>query len=254
MQTPDKAAVREVLDKVRAQGRDSLTAPEGKRVADAYGIPTPREGLATTADEAAALAEEIGAAVVCKIVSPDILHKTEAGGVIVGVEGPAAAREAFDKIVANAKAYNSSATITGVQVQQLVGGGHEVIVGATTDPTFGKIVAFGLGGVLVEVLKDVTFRLAPLDADEARSMVTGIKAAEVLRGARGAEPVDIDALAEVIQRVSALVTDFPEIREFDLNPVFAAADGACAADIRILVETGEVTEPFARRRRRSSAR
>ncbi|NIJ11233.1 acetyl coenzyme A synthetase (ADP forming)-like protein [Saccharomonospora amisosensis] len=244
MQTPDKAAVREVLDKVRAQGRDSLTAPEGKRVADAYGIPTPREGLATTADEAAALAEEIGAAVVCKIVSPDILHKTEAGGVIVGVEGPAAAREAFDKIVANAKAYNSSATITGVQVQQLVGGGHEVIVGATTDPTFGKIVAFGLGGVLVEVLKDVTFRLAPLDADEARSMVTGIKAAEVLRGARGAEPVDIDALAEVIQRVSALVTDFPEIREFDLNPVFAAADGACAADIRILVETGEVTEPF----------
>ncbi|EHR51958.1 acyl-CoA synthetase (NDP forming) [Saccharomonospora marina XMU15] len=244
MQTPDKAAVREVLDEVRAQGRDSLTAPEGKRVADAYGIPTPREGLATTADEAAALAEEIGTAVVCKIVSPDILHKTEAGGVIVGVEGPAAAREAFDKIVANAKAYDASATITGVQVQQLVGGGHEVIVGATTDPTFGKIVAFGLGGVLVEVLKDVTFRLAPLDAEQARSMVTGIKAAEVLRGARGAEPADIDALADVIQRVSALVTDFPEIREFDLNPVFAAADGACAADIRILVETGEVTEPF----------
>lgn len=244
MQTPDKAAVREVLDRVRAQGRQSLTAPEGKRVADAYGIPTPREGLATTADEAAALAEEIGGAVVCKIVSPDILHKTEAGGVIVGVEGPAAAREAFDKIVANAKAYDASATVTGVQVQQLVAGGHEVIVGATTDPTFGKIVAFGLGGVLVEVLKDVTFRLAPLDAEEARSMVTGIKAAEVLRGARGAEPADIDALAELIQRVSALVTDFPQIREFDLNPVFAAGDGACAADIRILVETGEVTEPF----------
>ncbi|WP_199433393.1 acetate--CoA ligase family protein [Qaidamihabitans albus] len=243
MEAPDKAAVREVLDRVRAEGRDALTAPEGKRVADAYGIPTPREGLATTADEAAALTGDIGQAVACKIVSPDILHKTEAGGVIVGVEGPDAAREAFEKIVANAKAYNASATITGVQVQQMVGGGHEVIIGATTDPTFGKVVAFGLGGVLVEVLKDVTFRLAPLDRAEARSMIDGIKAAEVLRGARGAEPADADALAGVIERVSALVTDFPEIREFDLNPVFAGADGACAADIRILVETGEVSEP-----------
>ncbi|RBM20346.1 CoA-binding protein [Prauserella sp. PE36] len=243
MPAPDKSAVREIIDKVRAEGRDGLTAPEGKRVADAYGIPTPAEGLATTADEAAALAERIGGSVVCKIVSPDILHKTEAGGVLVGVDGADAAREAFDKIVANAKAYNAEATITGVQVQQMVGGGQEVIIGATTDPTFGKIVAFGLGGVLVEVLKDVTFRLAPLDAAEARSMVDGIKAAEVLHGARGAEPVDVDALADVIQKVSALVTDFPEIREFDLNPVFASGSGAVAADIRILVETGEVTEP-----------
>ncbi|PXY19579.1 acetate--CoA ligase family protein [Prauserella muralis] len=239
----DKAAVREVLDAVRAEGRDALTAPEGKRVADAYGIPTPKEGLATTAEEAASLAGDIGAAVVCKIVSPDILHKTEAGGVIVGVQSPEQARDAFDTIVANAKAYNASATITGVQVQEMVGGGHEVIIGATTDPTFGKVVAFGLGGVLVEVLKDVTFRLAPLERAEARSMIDGIKAADVLRGARGTEPVDADALADVIQRVSQLVADFPEIREFDLNPVFASGSGAVAADIRILVETGEVSEP-----------
>ncbi|PRX46430.1 acetyl coenzyme A synthetase (ADP forming)-like protein [Prauserella shujinwangii] len=243
MAAPDKAAVREVLDKVRAEGRDALTAPEGKRVADAYGIPTPREGLATTADEAARLAGEIGKAVVCKIVSPDILHKTEAGGVVVGVEGPDQAREAFDKIVANARAYQADAAITGVQVQEMVSGGHEVIIGATTDPTFGKVVAFGLGGVLVEVLKDVTFRLAPLDEAEARSMLDGIEAAEVLKGARGAEPADAAALAATIQRVSQLVTDFPEIREFDLNPVFASASGAMAADIRILVETGEVSEP-----------
>ena len=235
--------VREILDKVRAEGRDALTAPEGKLVCDAYGIPTPREGLATTADEAAVLAGEIGGPVACKIVSPEILHKTEAGGVIVGVEGADAAREAFDKIVANAKAYNASATITGIQVQQMLGGGHEVIVGATTDPTFGKVVAFGLGGVLVEVLKDVTFRLAPLDKAEARTMIDSIQAAEVLHGARGAEPVDLDALADVIHRVSTLVIDFPEIREFDLNPVFATSAGACAADVRILVETGEVTEP-----------
>ena len=236
-------SVREILEKVRAEGRDALTAPEGKLVCDAYGIPTPREGLATTADEAAALAEDIGGPVACKIVSPQILHKTEAGGVLVGVEGAQAVREAFAKIVANAKAYNASATITGVQVQQMLGGGQEVIVGATTDPTFGKVVAFGLGGVLVEVLKDVTFRLAPLDPAEARTMIDSIKAAEVLHGARGAESVDIDALADIISKVSTLVTDFPEIREFDLNPVFATSTGACAADVRILVETGEVAEP-----------
>jgi acetyl coenzyme A synthetase (ADP forming)-like protein len=242
MNLPDKTTVNEILDKVRTQGRDALTAPEGKQICGAYGIPTPREGLATTADDAATLAEEIGGPVVCKIVSPDILHKTEAGGVIVGVQGADAVREAFDKILANAKAYNKSADITGVQLQQMLGGGQEVIVGATTDPTFGKVVAFGLGGVLVEVLKDVTFRLAPLDTAEAKSMVNGIDAAEILHGVRGAEPVDIDALADVIRRVSTLVTDFPEIREFDLNPVFATASGACAADVRILVETGEISE------------
>jgi acetyl coenzyme A synthetase (ADP forming)-like protein len=239
----DKEVVREVLASVRAEGRDSLTAPEGKRVCDAYGIPTPREGLATSADEAAKLAEEFGDKVVAKIVSPDILHKTEAGGVIVGVEGADAARAAFDKIVSNAKTYKADADITGVQIQEMVGGGQEVIVGATTDGTFGKIVAFGLGGVLVEVLRDVTFRLAPVDTAEARSMVTGIKAAEVLQGARGAEPVDLDALADVISRISQLVTDFPEIGEFDLNPVFASASGAVAADVRILLETEERKQP-----------
>jgi acetyl coenzyme A synthetase (ADP forming)-like protein len=239
----DKSTVRAVLDEVRAAGRDALTAPEGKRVCDAYGIPTPSEGLATTPDEAAKLAEEIGKPVVAKIVSPDILHKTEAGGVIVGVKGADEARSAFEKIVANAKAYKADASITGVQIQEMVGGGQEVIVGATTDGTFGKVVAFGLGGVLVEVLKDVTFRLAPLDGAEARSMVTGIKAAEVLQGARGAEPVDLDALADVISRVSQLVTDFPEISEFDLNPVFASASGAVAADVRILLETEARKQP-----------
>lgn len=243
LSTVDKEVVRAVLDEVKAAGRDSLTAPEGKRVCDAYGIPTPGEGLATSADEAAKLAEEIGGKVVAKIVSPDILHKTEAGGVIVGVTSPDAAREAFDTIIANAKAYKADADITGVQIQEMVGGGHEVIIGATTDGTFGKIVAFGLGGVLVEVLKDVTFRLAPLDVAEARSMTTGIKAAEVLQGARGAEPVDLDALADVISRVSQLVTDFPEISEFDLNPVFASANGAVAADVRILLETEERVQP-----------
>ncbi|GAA3090741.1 acetate--CoA ligase family protein [Pseudonocardia yunnanensis] len=239
----DKDAVREVLDKARAEGRDSLTAPEGRRVCEAYGIPTPGEGLAGTADEAVRLAGELGGPVAMKIVSPDILHKTEAGGVKIGISGDDAVRGAFDEIIANAKAYNADASIDGIQVQQMLSGGQEVIIGATTDPTFGKVIIFGLGGVLVEVLKDVTFRLAPVDHATAISMLDGIKAAEILRGVRGGEAVDADALADVITRLSDLVTDFPQISEFDLNPVFARPDGASAADVRILLDNAEHAEP-----------
>ncbi|WP_433277761.1 acetate--CoA ligase family protein [Pseudonocardia xinjiangensis] len=239
----DKDAVREVLDKARAEGRDSLTAPEGRLVCEAYGIPTPGEGLAGSADEAVRLAGELGGRVVMKIVSPEILHKTEAGGVKVGVSGDDAVRSAYDEIIANAKAYNADATIDGIQVQQMLSGGHEVIIGATTDPTFGKVIVFGLGGVLVEVLKDVTFRLAPVDTETAHSMLDGIAAAEVLKGARGAEPADADALADIIKRLSDLVTDFPQISEFDLNPVFARPDGASAADVRIVLATEDHVEP-----------
>ncbi|GAB1824595.1 acetate--CoA ligase family protein [Herbidospora sp. RD11066] len=229
------AEVREILDKARAEGRTALTAPEGKRVCDAYGIATPGEGLATSADDAVALATSIGFPVVLKIVSPDILHKTEAGGVLVGVGSAEAVRAGYEQILANAHAYNAGAVIDGVQVQQMVGGGHEVIIGAVTDPTFGKVVAFGLGGTLVEVLKDVTFRLAPLTVHDSLAMLDDIKAAEVLRGARGAAPADRAALSTMIERVGALVADFPEIAEVDLNPVFASANGAVAADVRIIL-------------------
>jgi acetyl coenzyme A synthetase (ADP forming)-like protein len=241
--TPDQDAVREILEKARAEGRESLTAPEGREICTAYGIPTPGEGLATSPDEAVALAADLGGPVVLKIVSPDILHKTEAGGVRVGVRGSDDVRAAYDEILANATAYDADAAIDGVQVQQMLTGGHEVIIGATTDPTFGKVVAFGLGGVLVEVLKDVTFRMAPVDHDAARAMLDDIAAAEVLRGVRGGEAADAEALADIIARLSRLVTDFPQIREFDLNPVFARPDGASAADVRILLETTDRPEP-----------
>lgn len=242
--TYDGAAVRAVLDGARAEGRTALTAPEGKRVTDAYGIPTPAEALATTCDDAVALADRMGFPVVLKIVSPDILHKTEAGGVLVGVDSTAAVRSGYSTIVGNARTYDPEATILGVQVQQMLpSGAQEVIVGATTDPTFGKIVAFGLGGVLVEVLKDVTFRLAPLDDTEAASMLDSIAAAGVLRGVRGAPAVDRAALTGMLRRVSDLVNDFPEIAEVDLNPVFATPEGATAADIRIILES----EPAVRR-------
>lgn len=232
----NKTAVRKVLDAAKAEGRTSLTAPEGKKVCDAYGIPVPKEGLAKTAAEAAKLATAMGYPVVMKVVSPQILHKTEAGGVIVGVKSAADARKAYATIVANARKYDRKAEVLGVQVQQMVGGGQEVIIGAVSDPSFGKLVAFGLGGVLVEVMKDVTFRLAPATKDDALSMLDGIAAAEVLKGVRGSEPVNRNALATVIRNVSQLVADFPEIAEMDLNPVFASKKGAVAADVRIVCD------------------
>ena len=231
-----KTEVRRILDKVKADGRTSLTAPEGKLVCDAYGIAVPKEGVAKSAAETAKLATAIGYPVVLKIVSPEILHKTEAGGVLVGVKNAAEARKGFDTIVANAKKYNKKATLLGVQVQQMLGGGQEVIVGAVTDPSFGKLVAFGLGGVLVEVLKDITFRLAPASKEDALSMLDGIAAAPILKGVRGGDAVDRQALARIIQNVSKLVSDFPEITEMDLNPVFATKKGAIAADVRIVVD------------------
>ena len=236
-QTVDQAAVRAVLDRVKADKRSALSAPEAKQVADAYGLPVPQEGLATSPDEAAQLAAKMGFPVVLKIVSPDILHKTEAGGVLVGVEDAQAVRAGYDTIVANAKKYQATAEISGVQVQQMLPtGAQEVIVGAVTDQSFGKLVAFGLGGVLVEVLKDITFRLAPATREDALSMLDGIQAAEMLKGVRGGEAVDREALASIIVRVSQLVTDFPEISEVDLNPVFATPKGATAVDVRILVD------------------
>src|SRR5436190_8552844 len=232
----DKAAVRKILDKVKAEGRASLTAPEGKLVCDAYGIAVPREGVATSAADAGKLAASMGFPVVLKIVSPEILHKTEAGGVLVGVKSADDVQKGYDTIIANAKKYDAKATIQGVQVQQMLAGGQEVIVGAVTDPSFCKLVAFGLGGVLVEVLKDITFRLAPATRDDALSMLEGVAAAEILKGVRGAEPVNRDALAEVIVNVSQLISDFPEIAEMDLNPVFATPKGAIAADVRIVCD------------------
>ncbi|MFI1293164.1 acetate--CoA ligase family protein [Streptomyces sp. NPDC020792] len=231
----DRDTVAKVLATVRAEGRSALTTPEGKRIADAYGIATPGEALARDADEAVAHAGAFDGPVVLKIVSPDILHKTDAGGVVVGLHTAEEVRTAFDRIIGNAKEYDPKARITGVQVQQMLPPGQEVIIGAVTDPTFGKVVAFGLGGVLVEVLKDVTFRLAPVAEDEAASMLDSIGAAEILRGVRGAAAVDREALAEQIRRVSQLVTDFPEIAEVDLNPVIATPEGALAADIRVIL-------------------
>ncbi len=229
-------AVRQVLERAKADHRTSLTAPEAKAIADAYGIAVPKEGVATSAQDAARIASDMGFPVVLKIVSPEILHKTEAGGVLVGVQSAGEVEKGYATIVANAVRYDAKARIDGVQVQQMVKGGQEVIVGAVTDPSFGKLVAFGLGGVLVEVLKDITFRLAPASREDAMSMLDGIQAAQMLKGVRGGDAVDREALADIIQKVSRLVADFPQIAELDLNPVFASKSGAIAADVRIVLD------------------
>jgi acetyl coenzyme A synthetase (ADP forming)-like protein len=239
-ETSRTAAVGEVLEAARTEGRTSLSAPEAKRVCDAYGIAVPREGLATSTYEAVTIAEDIGFPVVLKIVSPDILHKTEAGGVLVGLTSADDVSAGYETIVENARSYDANAEVTGVQVQQMLSEGTEVLIGAVTDPTFGPVVTFGIGGVLVEVMRDVTFRLAPTSRADALEMVDGIRAAEVLRGVRGRAGVDRYALAATIEAVSELVADFPEITEVDLNPVLASEEGAVAVDARFVVSF----EPF----------
>ena len=238
----DQSAVRAVLARAKAKQRNSLTSVEAKQVAAAYDIATPAESLATSIDNAVAMANEIGFPVVLKIASADILHKTDAGGVITDIEDVDAVRAAYTAILDNAKEYNSDASIDGVQVQAQIQDGLEVIVGATTDPVFGKLVAFGLGGTLVEVLQDITFRLAPAESADAHAMLNDISGSKILDGVRGQAGVDRTALARTIEHISHLVNDFPEISELDLNPVFASADGAVAADVRVLLNSDAVPE------------
>ncbi|MBK9610195.1 MAG: acetate--CoA ligase family protein [Dehalococcoidia bacterium] len=229
-------AVRQIIDSARSSGRTLLSAADARTICEAYGIPIPGDGIAASADEAARLANSFGYPVVLKIASQDIAHKTDAGGVLVGVANEDAVRAGYESIVANARSYRADARIDGVQVQQMAPAGLEVLVGAVTDPSFGKIVAFGIGGVLVEVLSDVTFRLAPATNEEAHSMLASIRAARLLDGVRGSEAVDRAALAGIVEKVSRIVTDFPEISEMDLNPVFATAGGAMAVDARIALD------------------
>ncbi len=238
----DQSAVRTVLAKAKDEQRSSLTSAEAKQIAAAYEIVTPAEGLASDINDAVEIAKSIGFPVVQKIVSADILHKTDAGGVITGIVDVDAVRAGYTAILDNAKAYNSDASIDGVQVQAQVDEGLEVIVGATTDPVFGKLVAFGLGGTLVEVLQDITFRLAPAESTDTHAMLNDISGSKILDGVRGQAGVDRTALAKTIEHISHLVNDFPEIDELDLNPVFASADGAVAADVRVLLNFDAVPE------------
>lgn len=231
----DRAAVKAILDEAHTARRAFVLEEHASEIARAYGIPTPAGVVARDRAAALAAAHEIGYPVVLKIASPDILHKSDIGGIVIGIADDDALLKAWDLVLDRAQRRMPDADIWGALVQQMVQPGREVIIGVVRDPTFGPLLMFGLGGIYVELLKDVTFRLAPLDHPEALRMMESIRSAGLLRGMRGAKPADVDAVADVLVRVSALVTDFPEIVELDINPLVVAdrGGGAIAADIRI---------------------
>lgn len=234
----DRERVRRLFAEVRASGRVELGELEAREVIEAYGMRLPKSRLARSPEEAAALAAEIGFPVVMKISSPDILHKSDIGGVRVGVPDAASARDNYELIEYRARKYSPAAQIWGVLVQEMVRKGREVLVGVSRDPQFGPLVGFGMGGVYVEVLKDVAFRLAPLSRQEVAAQVRSIRAFALLQGVRGDPPADIAAAEEIVLRVSQLVTDFPEIVEMDINPlvVHNQGEGAMVLDARIILQ------------------
>lgn len=229
----------QVISAARADGRGALTEIEAKQVFTAYGLPVTATELAKTEDEAVALAKKVGFPVVMKIVSPEILHKSDAGGVKVNIKDEASCREAFNTITKNAKAYKADANIHGIAVQEMAPWGTETILGSTNDATFGPTMMFGLGGIFVEVLKDVTFRVAPVDKEQASEMFEEIRAAAILKGARGEAPRDRKALAETVEKYSCMITDLEdEISESDANPVlvYEEGKGLKVVDARIILK------------------
>jgi 4-hydroxybutyryl-CoA synthetase (ADP-forming) len=231
----DKKKVMGVFDNVLKSGRKNLVEEEGYQVLRAYGFTTPETVLTNSADQAVQASKDIGYPVVMKIASPDIIHKSDAGGVKVGLANEEQVRTAFNVILQNAKTYKADANIKGVLVQEMVRSGKETILGAKQDPIFGPLVMFGLGGIYVEVLRDVVFRLAPIDEDEASRMVHSIKTLKLLKGVRGEKPSDLRAIVDSLQRLSQLVTQFPEIEEFDINPLLVLEEGkgVRVVDVRI---------------------
>jgi acyl-CoA synthetase (NDP forming) len=219
----------------RAEGRTLLSEAEAKELLAAAGVPVTETRVAASADEAVSLAEEFGYPVVLKIVSPDIAHKSDVGGVALGLEDAAAVRAGYGTMLARVADAAPAAVIAGISVQRQADSGTEVIIGSTTDPQFGPVMMFGLGGVFVEVLKDVAFRIVPLVERDARQMVRDIEGFPILEGVRGQPAADTAALERIILQVSEFIEQHPEVEELDLNPVLAYADGAVAVDARIIL-------------------
>jgi acetyltransferase len=233
----DQATVRRVIDRVRAEGRLTIGDAEARQILQAYGLRIPKSEIAETAEAAVDLAQQFGYPVVLKIASPDILHKTDVGGVKVGLRSADDVRDAFDLIVYRAKRYVPDARIWGCLVQEMAPPGLEVLVGMNRDPQFGPLVTFGLGGIYVETLKDVTFRIAPFSPQEAEDMLKEIRAHALLDGVRGQPPADKVAIVDSLLRIGQLVEDFHEIAELDINPlmVYPQKQGAIAIDMRLVL-------------------
>ena len=240
----DKAAVKEIIDEVLSEGRVSIGDAEARSILTAYGLDIPQSKLAENGDQAVEYANEMGYPVVLKIASPDILHKTDVGGVKVDLENATDVRDAFDLITYRAQRYLPEARIWGCLVQKMVPEGLEVLIGMNRDPQFGPLVTFGLGGIYVETLKDVSFRVAPFSKTEAREMLKEIRASALLDGVRGEPPVDHEVLIDAILRIAQLVQDFPMIAELDINPfiVYEKGQGGIAIDMRLILESAEKTK------------
>ncbi|MFW2365360.1 MAG: acetate--CoA ligase family protein [Desulforhopalus sp.] len=225
----------QILSKARDEKRTVLTEIEAKQILAEAGINCTPTVLATTKEEAVAMSEEIGYPVVLKVSSVDITHKSDAGGVKVNLAGKEAVEQAYDEIMSSCKAYDSKADIEGVAVQGMATLGTEIIMGMIKDASFGPVVMFGLGGVLVEVLKDVSFRIVPIEKSDAVDMTSEIQGKRLLDGYRGQDPADVAYLQEMLVKLSDFVNATPGIEEIDMNPVFAYKDGAVVVDARIIL-------------------
>jgi acetyl coenzyme A synthetase (ADP forming)-like protein len=234
----NRRKVESIVERHLRRGMLDIGEAESKEILEAYGFATPRGSIAATADQAANIAQQLGYPVVLKIWSPDILHKSDVGGVKVGLKSEQEVKDAFDLMMYRIPKKRPEANILGVLVQEMVRSGKEVILGMHRDPQFGPLMMFGMGGIMVEVLKDVSFYLAPLTGDEAKQMLKSTKTYHILQGVRGQEGVDIEAIAEGLQRLSQLVTEFPQIKEMDINPFVVGLPGTMpiAVDARISVE------------------
>jgi acetyl-CoA synthetase (ADP-forming) len=229
-------AASETFNRALKDGRKHLLESEAKTVCMEYGIPVTKFQVAGNEEETVKFACEIGFPVVLKIVSPDVIHKSDVGGVFVDLKTADDVRSAYRQILQNVKKHKADAKIVGVLVQEMIPQSTEVIVGAVKDPQFGPALMFGLGGIFVEILRDVAFRVAPIDEDEAREMISEVKAYPLLKGYRNLPPADIEAIVKILVNTSRLVTEHHEIKELDLNPVMVYEKGAKAVDARIILE------------------
>lgn len=237
----NRRKVEAIIDRHLRQGIKEIPESESKEILEAYGFLTPEGSIATTSEQAVSIAQQIGYPVVLKIWSPDIIHKSDVGGVQIGLHGDKEVRDAFDLMMYRIPRKAPEANILGVLVQEMCTSGREVILGMKRDPRFGPLMMFGMGGTMVEVLKDVSFYLAPLTPDEAKQMLRRTRTYKMLEGVRGEEGVDVDALREGLQRLSQLVTEFPQIKEMDINPYIVGPEGTTpiAVDARMTVEKPE---------------
>ncbi len=233
----DDAALREAIDRTLAEGRVTIGDSEARAILAACGLPAPLAEVAATAEEAVAIADRLGYPAVLKVASPDILHKTDVGGVRVGLENAADVRDAFDLITYRAQRYLPEARLWGCLVQKMAPPGLEILIGVNRDPQFGPLLTFGLGGIYVETLKDVAFRVAPISRREAEEMLNEIRARALLDGTRGNPPVDKQALVDTLLRIGQLAVDYPEIAELDINPymVYQKGRGGLAIDMRLVL-------------------